>query len=91
MITNFFSVQSPVASAISFNFTSFISGDPRIKYEGAFVEDQVIHLTINKDRPVFIGRAIYGNPMHLWDKVSENLTDFTTHFSFIINSENRTS
>jgi hypothetical protein len=26
--------------------------------------------------------------MHLWDKTSGNLTDFTTHFSFVINSQN---
>jgi serine/threonine protein kinase len=26
--------------------------------------------------------------MHLWDKASGNLTDFTTHFSFVIDSQN---
>ncbi|XP_059445106.1 L-type lectin-domain containing receptor kinase IX.1-like [Corylus avellana] len=28
--------------------------------------------------------------MHLWDKASGNLTDFTTHFSFVIDSQNCT-
>nr|POE71313.1 lectin [Quercus suber] len=27
--------------------------------------------------------------MHLWDKASRNLTDFTTHFSFVIDSLNQ--
>ncbi|KAL2343867.1 hypothetical protein Fmac_005152 [Flemingia macrophylla] len=27
--------------------------------------------------------------MHLWDKATGNLTDFTTHFSFVIDSQNR--
>lgn len=38
-----------------------------------------------------IGRAIYNQPMLLWDKTSRNLTDFTTHFTFVINSQGRTS
>jgi hypothetical protein len=29
--------------------------------------------------------------MHLWDKASGNLTDFITHFSFVINSRNSTN
>jgi len=39
MITNFLSVPSPVTSALSFNFTSFTSGDSRITYERAFPAD----------------------------------------------------
>ncbi|KAK3043569.1 hypothetical protein RJ639_002148 [Escallonia herrerae] len=31
------------------------------------------------------------NPMHLWDKASRNLTDFTTYFSFTINSQGSTT
>jgi hypothetical protein len=38
-----------------------------------------------------VGRATYFSPMHLWDKASENLTDFTTHFSFVIDSQNNTN
>jgi hypothetical protein len=49
---------------------------------------QVIQLTDN--RPDSLGRATYSSPMHLWDNTSGNLTDFTTHFSFVIDSQNRT-
>ncbi|XP_019242156.1 PREDICTED: anti-H(O) lectin 1-like, partial [Nicotiana attenuata] len=35
--------------------------------------------------------ATYSKPLHLWDKASGNVTDFTTHFSFSINSQGRTS
>jgi serine/threonine protein kinase len=91
MITSFFSVQSPVASAISFNFTSFITGDSRIKYDRAFAEGQVIQLTGNVVRNGSVGRATYVSPMHLWDKASGNLTDFTTQFSFVINSSGNTN
>jgi serine/threonine protein kinase len=91
MITNFFSVQSPVTSAISFNFPNFTSSDSRIKYDRAFAEGQVIQLTNNKVVTGSIGRATYASPMHLWDKASGNLTDFTTHFSFVIDSQNSTN
>ncbi|XP_027346975.1 L-type lectin-domain containing receptor kinase IX.1-like [Abrus precatorius] len=36
-----------------------------------------------------IGRATYHQPMQLWDKTTRKLTDFTTHFSFVIDSQNR--
>ncbi|GLT53123.1 hypothetical protein SLA2020_264160 [Shorea laevis] len=90
MITNFFSVPTPFTSAISFNFTNFTSGDSRITYDRAFPENQVIQLTGNLVRTQLVGRATYFNPMHLWDKASGNLTDFTTHFSFVIDSQNNT-
>ena len=35
------------------------------------------------------GRATYSRPMHLWNKDSRNLTDFSTHFSFVIDSQNQ--
>jgi hypothetical protein len=93
MITSLFSVTSPFISAISFNFTDFGSGDSRINCERAFPENQAIQLTSNMVRTALkvVGRATYFSPMHLWDKASENLTDFTTHFSFVIDSQNNTN
>ena len=37
------------------------------------------------------GRAIYGEQLYLWDPNSRNLTDFTTNFSFVIDSLNSSS
>jgi hypothetical protein len=90
IITSFFSEPSPFTN---FNFSNFTFGDSGIKYERAFVEDSVIRLTGNSStvRSYIQGRATYFNPMHLWDKASGNLTDFTTHFSFVINSQNKNS
>jgi hypothetical protein len=85
IITSFFSEPSPFTSALNFSFPNFTSGDSRIKCDReAFVEDSVIQLTGNSFtvRSELQGRATYFNPMHLWDKASGNLTDFTTHFSF---------
>ena len=91
MITNFFSVLTPFTftSAISFNFPSFSSLEPNISFENAYAnEDKVIQITGSKLTPWYHGRATYFRPMHLWDKGSKNLTDFATHFSFVIDSQN---
>ena len=91
LISNFFSVLTPFTftSAISFNFHSFRSSEPNISFENAYAnEDQVIQLTGSKLEKWLHGRATYFRPMHLWDKDSKNLTDFDTHFSFVIDSLN---
>ncbi|KAL4628917.1 hypothetical protein ACB092_05G271900 [Castanea dentata] len=92
VITYFFSILTPftITSAISFNFTGFSSSDSNITYERAFAENQVIQLTGNRLTFELVGRATYFKPMKLWDKDSGNLTDFTTHFSFAIDSQKRT-
>ncbi|KAG6652753.1 hypothetical protein CIPAW_05G028100, partial [Carya illinoinensis] len=82
----------PFTSAISFNYTSFSSNDTNITYDQrAAAANNVIRLTGNQAHKQFVGRATYSRPMHLWDKISGNLTDFTTHFSFVIDSQNRTA
>ncbi|XP_050262704.1 L-type lectin-domain containing receptor kinase IX.1-like [Quercus robur] len=93
MITNFFSLLTSFtfASAMYFNFTSFSNTDTNIFYERAYpeLENQAIQLTGDKLINQVMGRATYFKPMHLWDKTSGNLTDFTTHFSFVIDSQNQ--
>ena len=93
MITNFFSTLTSFAftSAMSFNFTSFSNTDTNIFYERAYpvLENQAIQLTGDKLTKLVMGRATYFKPMHLWDKTSGSLTDFTTHFSFVIDSQNQ--
>ncbi|KAM3743410.1 hypothetical protein ACB098_07G143300 [Castanea mollissima] len=91
MITNFFSILTPFTSAVpvSFSFTNFHSPDPNILYENAYAdEDYVIQLTGTKMKKWINGRATYSSPMHLWDKDSRKLTDFSTHFSFVIDKQN---
>uniref|UniRef100_A0A5B6ZF18 Putative clade XVIII lectin receptor kinase n=1 Tax=Davidia involucrata TaxID=16924 RepID=A0A5B6ZF18_DAVIN len=36
------------------------------------------------------GRATYKEKLHLWDEASGKMTDFTTHFSFVIDSNGST-
>uniref|UniRef100_A0A7N2LU68 Protein kinase domain-containing protein n=1 Tax=Quercus lobata TaxID=97700 RepID=A0A7N2LU68_QUELO len=59
------------------------------RLSGAFVENQVTQLTGNRLTFELVGRATYFKFMQLWVKDSGNLTYFTTHFSFAIDSQNR--
>ncbi|KAJ6948714.1 L-type lectin-domain containing receptor kinase IX.1-like [Populus alba x Populus x berolinensis] len=95
VFSTFFTLIIPSASGLSFNFTSFIVGaDRNISYEqDAYPADGAVRLTkslIGANMTSSSGRATYYQPMQLWDKASGNLTDFTTHFSFSINSQNKT-
>jgi hypothetical protein len=38
-----------------------------------------------------IGRAVYMDPVILWDITTGRLADFTTHFTFKIEANNRSS
>lgn len=83
----------PNASSLTFNFTSFDPNDKSIIYEGsANPASSAIELTINQLGKLMngsIGRATYYQPIHLWNKTTNNLTDFTSHFTFTIDSQNR--
>lgn len=76
------------ATSLDFNFTSFSPDNADINYEGsAFARNQIIQLTQARQL-ASIGWATYAQPLHLWDKATGNLTDFTTHFSFVIDTQN---
>ncbi|KAL2343866.1 hypothetical protein Fmac_005151 [Flemingia macrophylla] len=80
---------TPRAASLAFNFSQFgdtgnllnISGDVQPYKE-------VLNLTMSK-RDSY-GRVIYHEQLHLWDKNTGRITDFTTHFTFTINSPNKT-
>ncbi|KAK6945840.1 Legume lectin domain [Dillenia turbinata] len=84
-----------VAQSLTFNITRFGYNDSSINLAGdAYVSNQGIQLTPNERGARMTdtaSRATYVKALHLWDKESGNLTDFNTHFSFIINSmQNKT-
>ncbi|OMP01655.1 hypothetical protein COLO4_11698 [Corchorus olitorius] len=58
----------------------------------AFPSNNVLRLTKNDviDIPTSsVGRASYNTPVRLWDASNRKLTDFTTHFSFIMTAVNK--
>ena len=89
----FFLLLLPHANSISFNFTSFQPNmNYPIKLQGdAFSSREVLELTKNQlDGPISdsVGRASYAKPVHLRDASTGMLTDFITHFSFLIKAVN---
>lgn len=83
----------PCAAQLRFNFSYFDPNRHDINYTGdATTSDSVIQLTRNqKDRNMkeSTGQIIYSEPLHLWDKATGSLADFSCHFTFVINSQNR--
>ncbi|KAI3407741.1 Protein kinase domain-containing protein [Psidium guajava] len=81
-------IASVLSDEMSFNFQAF---DGRIVPEGdASLSPSRVQLTVsdrNRNLNSSAGRATYHAPMHLWDKSSGNVADFTTQFSFVIDSE----
>ncbi|PNX91126.1 L-type lectin-domain containing receptor kinase IX.1-like protein, partial [Trifolium pratense] len=57
----------------------------------AFSSNNVLQLTKNQlDGPITssVGRASFDQPVKLYDKKTKELTDFTTHFSFVMKAVN---
>ncbi|XP_075478534.1 L-type lectin-domain containing receptor kinase IX.1-like [Primulina tabacum] len=92
-----FSIPATLSVSLSFNFSSFGSFENNrfINTTGdAYISPQGIQLTPNEfnvSRVETVGRATYIDPLYLWDKNSGNLCDFSTHFSFVIDSSGGTN
>ena len=87
----FFLLSLPHANSISFDFSSFQPNDDvNITFQGdAYRLPEALQLTKDtstSSNSYSVGRALYRERVLLWDKNSEKLTDFITHFSFIIKS-----
>ncbi|KAG2409064.1 L-type lectin-domain containing receptor [Vigna angularis] len=90
----FFTLFHNTVESVSFNFSSFQQSNlnNQINFTGdAFPSNGVLQLTKNQlDGPITssVGRASYEQPVRIWDKKTNNLTDFKTHFSFIMKAVN---
>ncbi|CAK9136951.1 unnamed protein product [Ilex paraguariensis] len=89
-ISFFFLLLIHSTSPLYFNLSSIRPGDTNhsINVTGAaYITEEGIQVTpTNVTLGGTIGRATYIQQLHLWDKASGALTDFTTHFSFVIDS-----
>ncbi|XP_031132017.1 L-type lectin-domain containing receptor kinase IX.1-like [Ipomoea triloba] len=89
-----FLLLASLVCSLSFDLPSIGPGDAnvRIKLEGnASITDQGIQLTPNEPELELMrnkaSRATYVEPLHLWDRASGDLADFTTNFIFTISSD----
>ncbi|KAI3895112.1 hypothetical protein MKX03_025590, partial [Papaver bracteatum] len=80
------------ANSISFAFPRTPNKDNElIRVQGdSFITDNAIQLTSNATNGS-IGRATYSKPIKIWDKTTKTVADFSTHFSFVIDTKNNTN
>ncbi|XP_050158781.1 L-type lectin-domain containing receptor kinase IX.1-like [Malus sylvestris] len=82
------SFLAPLAHPLSFKITQFDQTTKNISYEGdASRVSRAIQL--NEKSSWMVGRATYTEPLHLWDSSTGSLADFTTHFTFIVDTGNK--
>ncbi|KAL9690789.1 hypothetical protein QQ045_011199 [Rhodiola kirilowii] len=90
-ILSLFALTFRTTSALTLNLTTFTGaidnfrfGDGPEYYNNATIEAGSLVLT--KMVNYTTGRVTYNESVHLWDAASNSLADFSTHFSFVINS-----
>jgi hypothetical protein len=84
----FFLILLPTAYSVSFQITRFEPAATDILYLGDAVPSVGAIEMINKYRYVCrVGWAIYAKKVPLWDSDTRKLTNFTTHYSFTINTQ----
>ncbi|ESQ41004.1 hypothetical protein EUTSA_v10012947mg [Eutrema salsugineum] len=83
----FFSFVSvlPFVCSVQFNISRFRSSDSEIAYQGDAKANGAVELT-NKDYTCRAGWATYGKKIPLWDPQIGKPSDFTTRFSFRIDT-----
>ncbi|XVF77619.1 hypothetical protein PTKIN_Ptkin14bG0060600 [Pterospermum kingtungense] len=88
MFTAYLFILPLMIYSVSFNVTHFDSNITNIEYRGdARPSFGAIGLNNKHSRPLFrLGQVIFAEPVRLQDFGTKQLADFTTHFSFIIDT-----
>ncbi|WJX87739.1 hypothetical protein P8452_69895 [Trifolium repens] len=86
-----FIITFPVNS-IHFKFSRFNPNDINLVYQGSAAPlDRLVNFNINDLYTCQAGRVLYSEKVLIWDSKTGKLTDFTTHYTFIINTQNYTA
>ncbi|KAG8478503.1 hypothetical protein CXB51_028380 [Gossypium anomalum] len=81
----------PCVNSISFNIPRFDSGTNNILYQGA-ARPNVGAVEFNSLTYVCqVGRIIFAESVPIWDSETREVTSFTSHFSFIIDTQGKAS
>uniref|UniRef100_A0A5B7B263 non-specific serine/threonine protein kinase n=1 Tax=Davidia involucrata TaxID=16924 RepID=A0A5B7B263_DAVIN len=89
IVTLYFSFIIPLATPLNFNLPNITPDDHIKTYADASISSEGLELTPAQQQKA--GRATFVQPLHLWDKASGKLADFTTNFSFVIDSNGSTA
>ncbi|KAE8675655.1 L-type lectin-domain containing receptor kinase IX.1 [Hibiscus syriacus] len=77
----------PCVSSISFNITRFDSDATDVLYQGSARPNVGAVEFTSLTYMCQVGRVIYAESVPIWDSETRQVTDFTTHFSFIIDTQ----
>ncbi|KAM0010111.1 putative protein kinase RLK-Pelle-L-LEC family [Helianthus debilis subsp. tardiflorus] len=80
----------PISESLDFKITSFVSHEKIIAYSGDAVPSSGA-IELNRVDIVRVGHAKYADAVQIWDRKSGKLSDFTTHFTFVIDTLNRST
>ncbi|KAK9163451.1 hypothetical protein Syun_004353 [Stephania yunnanensis] len=83
----FFFFFVPHVNSLYFKFSSFASDSTDILYGGDAVPSMGSIDFTTMDYLARVGQATYANKVRIWDSSSGKLTDFTTSFSFFIDTK----
>ncbi|WJX93515.1 hypothetical protein P8452_75030 [Trifolium repens] len=79
-------------NSIYFKFSRFDPNDVDLVYQGSAAPlDRLVNFNINDLYTCQAGRVLYSEKVLIWDSKTGKLTDFTTHYTFIINTQNYTA
>ncbi|BFG29159.1 hypothetical protein CerSpe_154330 [Prunus speciosa] len=85
---------APCVTSLDFNFPTFPNGKNTISLEGdARIDGEFLLLTksaVDDVKKQSVGRATYSQPFLLHDNATGKLADFTTNFTFVIDSRGKT-
>ncbi|CAN1189943.1 L-type lectin-domain containing receptor kinase IX.1 [Linum perenne] len=78
-----------MTDSIHFNVTNFNAQDPEISYQGDARASNAAAQIANSPEIFRIGWVTHTRKIPIWDSASGRLTDFTTNFSFTIDTRGR--
>ncbi|KAF8401846.1 hypothetical protein HHK36_012793 [Tetracentron sinense] len=83
----FFFFLLPYANPISFNISFFDPEETNVLYRGDATPSAGAIVLNGINYLHRVSHVTYAEPFHLWDSITGSLSDFTTHFSFTIESQ----
>ncbi|XP_016198953.1 agglutinin-2-like [Arachis ipaensis] len=81
----------PDYESVDFGFSSFDPNDPNLGLfsDASISSAGILHLTETdyqgKALQNSVGRLVHATPVHIWDRNTGNLADFTAGFTFVVN------
>ncbi|KAL8117897.1 L-type lectin-domain containing receptor kinase IX.1-like [Apium graveolens] len=88
----FFFYLLGVCNSLEFHISHFSSNDTNVHYEGDSVASAgAVELSNRATYVSRVGRVTYAENVQIWDSDSRKLSDFTSHFTFTIDTQSRST